>query len=60
MALGWFKVQQAVEKGSECFESLSINGKTPTRSMPSVRPEPVEGLPESFSTACQDSMFDVG
>jgi hypothetical protein len=29
-----FKVQQVVEKGSECFESLSMNGKSSMISKP--------------------------
>jgi hypothetical protein len=49
------KGKQVVEKGSECFESLSMKGKSSMKPTLPVRPEQlVEGLLASFSTACKD------
>jgi hypothetical protein len=38
-------VEQVAEKGSECFECLSMNGKSSMVSKPSVRPEPRRRTP---------------
>jgi hypothetical protein len=43
--------KQAVEKRSECFECLSMNGKTSRDQCPSVRPERGRRTPGGFSTA---------
>jgi hypothetical protein len=51
MIKGWFKVQQAVEKGLPCFDKLSMHGFFSIIQVMSARPERVEGLRESFSTA---------
>jgi hypothetical protein len=40
------------------LDGMNVKGKDATPTTPqrsSVRPEPVEGLPESFSTACKDA-----